>query len=229
VQRHPDRSLEVLRQLDEVIAAAQGAEGQHPLLVVLVRRRARLSCQLHQSVDAGGRCRSQFPVVLARAHRDASLDAGPDRCGVTDVGSLQRGPDRDHAAADIDAHRCGNDGAFGWQYGTDRRATAVMTIRHHGDVPVYERHRRRVEDLALGLALYGVPGEEHHRLVVDPLHADDGRLDAASTATLLLRLHLHAVWRVEFFDAGLREGVLLGDGAVADALLVAVGIDVVRL
>ena len=42
MQRQPDGAVAVLGQLDEVIAAAQRAERQPPVPVVLVGRRARL-------------------------------------------------------------------------------------------------------------------------------------------------------------------------------------------
>jgi lanthanide-dependent methanol dehydrogenase len=83
---------------------------------------------------------------------------------------LERRPNRVHAAADIDANSCRDDGALGRKHRPDRRALSVVAIGHDGDVLEHERHRGRVEDLLLCRRLDRVPRKEDNCLVVDCLH-----------------------------------------------------------
>ena len=170
MKRDPDGSAGVFGQFDEVIAAAEGSQRQPPVPVVLIRRGPGVGRELFQCLDPRRGGRAQPGIVLAGAHRNAAFDTGADRGGVGNVRALQRRPDRNHAAPDVDADRRRNDGVLGGEHGADGRPLAVVAVGHHGDVPKHERHARRVQDLLLRLRLDGLPGKEDDGFVVDALH-----------------------------------------------------------
>jgi len=157
VQRQPDGALRILGQLDEVIAAAERAECEAPVLVVLIGVEALGQGERFEAANPRRGCRSELRVVLAGAHRNAPLDALADAPQVWDVVAPQRRAHGDHAAADVDTHRRGNDRAIGRQHRADRRALAVMAIRHYRDVLEHEGHPCRVRNLLPCLRLNAVP------------------------------------------------------------------------
>jgi hypothetical protein len=82
MQRDPDGSVAVFGKLDEVVAAAERAERELPVLVVLIRRRARVLRELLEGPDAGDGRACELDVVASGAHRDAPFDARAYRGGV---------------------------------------------------------------------------------------------------------------------------------------------------
>jgi hypothetical protein len=83
-------------------------------------------------------------VPAARRERDRALDRLPERAAVgrQAVGDVLRA-DRDHAAADVDAHGGRDDGAEGRDDRPHGRAQAEVGVGHECDVRVDERQRRR--------------------------------------------------------------------------------------
>ena len=87
---------------------------------------------------------------------------------------VKRSANRDHPAADVHADRCGNNGAFGGEHGSDGGAFAVVAVGHDGNMLEHERHAGCVKNLLLRFALDRAPGEEDDSLVAHLRHAHVG-------------------------------------------------------
>ena len=89
MQREPHRAVAVHRQFDEVVPAAERAQRQAPIAVVLIGSGARVLGQLLEGLGARGSGGAEARVVLPSAHRDAPFEAHPHRRRIPDVRSLQ--------------------------------------------------------------------------------------------------------------------------------------------
>src|SRR4051812_28801886 len=116
MQRRPHGPRLVRRKLDEMISAAERAEGEAP---VLIDRIVVASGAVFELADTDSGSVGDRAVVLARAHGDAPLEAGPDAGGILDVLAPERCFHRNHAAADVDPDGGWNDGALCRENGSD--------------------------------------------------------------------------------------------------------------
>src|SRR5712692_403960 len=170
MQHQPDPVLGVEAQLEEVVAAAQGAELVAGLWL--------------QVADGGGELLEVVPQLRVALHRLPVL-LEPDRDGALDlaaqagqrVGQVvrgQAGAEGGEAAADIDADRRGREGALHGDDRADGRALPVVDVGHGGDVVEHPGQLRDVPQLVQGdrldLPRIG-PGQHVHLVAPDALHA----------------------------------------------------------
>jgi hypothetical protein len=153
VQHDPHEALLVQAELDEVVAAAEGAQ-------LLAHLLARDDLVEPERLVPGPEIR-RLLLDRARNPRMAACGAVADRNGVLDlapkarerIGQLVRLQARltgHHSAADVDTHGRRNDRADGRDDGADGRAEPEMDVRHHRDVWRHERQRRHVAQLLHG-------------------------------------------------------------------------------
>ena len=141
VQHEPDALRLVETDLDEVIARAERTE----VLEVVGLLQSRMA--LADLLEIGDQLRPAFDGKLGRvlpralvarmslvgaAMRDRVLDRAADlREVVRQIARDQRGARRDHAAADIHAHRRRHDRADGRYHRTHGRTLAQVHVGHH--------------------------------------------------------------------------------------------------
>ena len=107
--------------------------------------------------------------MVGAAMRDRLLDRRPDLFQVVgQVTGFQAGLDRHHAAADIDADGGRNDRTFGRNHAADRRADALVDVRHRGNPLEDERKVGGINELLAGglfeLDAFG-PGFDRHAAI----------------------------------------------------------------
>jgi hypothetical protein len=184
--REPECSIEphaialVEADLDEVVAGAQRAE---VVDVVAAAELGVLSTSSYVAGSVGGpgdatragaappRAAIVAPAVVAAAVRHRGLDRRAHAVQVVgQVAGGERGLDRHHAAADVDADRGRDDRSVGGDHAADRRADAPVDVGHRGDVVEHDRQLGHVLELAPGrrLELHAVhPGADRHAVGLD--------------------------------------------------------------
>lgn len=159
VDHHPEVVVLILLQLDEVVAAAEGAHlFQDRRLAALDNLHALNVVALGQT---GGVLRL---LVVVHAQRDAPAYAAHNLLAQyvgRQLRGLPGGLQRTHAAADVHAHGVRNHGIRAGQHAADGHAHAGMHVGHNGQVVVEERQRRQILYLRHGRSLHLVRPDLH--------------------------------------------------------------------
>ncbi len=160
MQHQPDRARRVQAELQEVVARAERAQLRHRPLAPPVHLRRDLVEPRPEVVPARHRVAVQLGRVdrlgvRGAADRDRLLDpvTQPGQV-VRQVAGRERGPDRAHPAADVDADGGRADRAPHRDHGADGGALAQVHVGHHGEAGD-PGQRGDVAQLPHGLALDG--------------------------------------------------------------------------
>ena len=168
VQHHPHLAPFVQTDLDEVIPSAERAHLVRPpreLAEGLEQLRVAIGQGLETGLEGAHRIDQHTTVgmlVTADGHIARDLIKDLLQPLLVDVICRKRKTRRNHAAADIDAHRRRDDRLVGGDHRADGRADAQMHVGHGGDVVVDEGQAGEVGELRLR-ALVDVVGPDPDR------------------------------------------------------------------
>ncbi len=153
VQHHPHPAGFVETDLDEVIAAAQGADLVDPVGEApegLEQLRVLVGHRIERRREGLGRVGQRTLVLVLRApDRHVAADLVEDllQHALVELLGAQRGPRGGHAATDVDADSGRDDRLIGGDDAADGGADAGVHVRHRGDMAMDEGQLGQVDQL----------------------------------------------------------------------------------